>query len=383
MTNSNSFLNLTKGFHFNERKELIFKTTGSNNENESNEPKQTKKKTGFAGAISDENKSIEFETFKDEIYDFDNHDIRKMAELKNVLEDIRHRYKNPKTGMPITQLNVWMAAKRYGMRMGYVCENPRLDESKESDDNDKSFTLTDSMKNPRNGIWIVDITNEESLQSASSKGSVKKGMRAALKLEFYRVFECSCQIEFNNISSVANELNAIAFCKECPCEVDFSTFSERKFLRIMVRHFDHNAKHSQNKLKVTGKLKTKILKMLEADKPGIVQAKLASEMISNFSGQHPLVPSKRTLRQIKYRDSEKQRTFRDKNPVLAICKMKNEPKYYKCIEDVGISPFFVYYATPLQKAFVKSESRTNSTKISIDATGCSCQLSDEAEISER
>lgn len=384
MTNSNLFLNYKKGFHFNERKELIFKTTGSSDGNESNEQKDSKKKTGFAGAMSDDDKAKEFEKFRDQIYDFDNHDIRKMSEMKEVLDNIRNRYNNPKTGNPMTQLNVWMAAKRYGMTKKYVGKNPRLDVSTDSNE---SFALNDldtvPIKNPKNGIWIVDIGDELSLQSTSTKGSARKGMRAALKLEFYRVFECSCLIEFRNISAVENEMQAMAFCKECTCEIHFSTFSDRKFLRIMVDKFDMNAKHSQNKLKVTGKLKTKILKMLEADKPGIVQAKLAEEMISNFSGQHPLVPTKRTIRQIKYRENEKQRTFRDKNPVVSICKMKNEPKFYKCIEDVGISPFFVYYATPLQKAFVKSESRTNTTKISIDATGCSCQLSDEAEISER
>lgn len=145
------------------------------------------------------------------------------------------------------------------LEMNYLGKNPRLDVSYDSDDSDQSFILADSkkqfIKNPRNGVWIVDITEEESLQSKSTKGSVKKGAWAALKLEFFRVFECSCQIEFRDISYVGNELCAMAYCKECPCEIDFSTFLERKYLRIMVNKFDFNAKHSQNKLKVTGRMK--------------------------------------------------------------------------------------------------------------------------------
>lgn len=208
-------------------------------------------------------------------------------------------------------------------------------------------------------------------------------MAAALKLEFYRIFECSCRIEFRNISSTDKELYAMAFCKECPGEVEYQSFSNRNMLRIMVQKFDFNKEHSNKKTKLTGILKTKVVQLLEASQPGIVQAKLAADMISNFSNQSTLVPHKRGLRQIKYREGCRRREFRDKNPVLSICKMKSEAKYYKCIEDVGISPFFVYYTTPLQKVFVKSESRKNTTKISIDATGCSCQLSEEAEISER
>lgn len=238
----------------------------------------------------------------------------------------------------MSSLNVWMAAKRYGMKMKYTNGSAALRHDSSDEEKDPSYVLTHSecltIKNPQNGIWIVDITEEPSLQYPTSKASFKKGMRAALKLEFYRIYECSCLIEFRNINSVRKELHAMAFCKECPCEVEYKTFSDRKFLRIVVNKLDISKKHSQNKLKVSGKLKTKILKMLESEKPGIVQSKLADELMNNFSSQHPLVPNKRTLRQIKYRESEKRRTFRDKNPVVSICMMKKEPKYYKCIEDV-------------------------------------------------
>lgn len=335
--------------------------------------------------MSESDKAKEFEQYKNQIYDLEQKKMKDFATLKPLLSSIGQTYKNGKTNRPMSILNVWSVAKRYGIDKNYISKGSSNKKISSEENVDPEFVLTPTqaslITNPKNGIWIVDISNEESLQQKSSKNVYQKGMVAALRLEFFRVHECSCQIEFRNIKSIDKELYAFAYCKECPGEIEYQTFSGRKLLRIMVSKFKLDAKHSNRKSKLTGGLKTKVLQMLEADQPGIVQSKLANEMISNFGNQNPLVPHKRSLRQIKYRN--KKHLFRDPNPVLSICKMKNESKYYKCIEDIGISPFFVYYTTPLQRVFVKSESQKNTTKISIDATGCSAQLSPEAEISER
>lgn len=381
------FTDKPKGFHFNKHKELILQISDEQTESSDLESKKEKKRPGFKGAMKDCDKVKEFEPIKDNIYDLKNKKMRGWGALRETFERIGKSYRNERTNKIMSTLNVWSVAKRYGEEKGYICSQPTKSKERNDEDIDPDYGLNPTgtviINNPKNAVWIVDISAEECLQQKTSKNVYQRGMAAALKLEFFRIFECSCQIEFRNITSTDKELHAMAYCKECPGEVEYQSFSGRAMLQIKVQKFDFNKEHSTKKTKVTGTFKTKILKMLEADQPGIVQAKLANEMIMNFSTQSPLVPHKRSLRQIKYREANRKREFRDKNPVLSICKMKNEAKYYKCIEDVGISPFFVYYTTPLQKVFVKSESRKNTTKISIDATGCSSQLSEEAEISER
>lgn len=139
----------------------------------------------------------------------------------------------------------------------------------------------------------------------------------------------------------------------------------------------------EKKSYITGEFRSKILEMLEKDSPAIVESKLADLLMDNFDPNCPIMPKRETSKKMKYRQAKKQQKYRNENSVLSICEMKLESKYYGCIEDVGISPFFVYYTTPLQKTFAKSERRKKWVKLSIDASGLPSKFSKEAILSER
>lgn len=134
---------------------------------------------------------------------------------------------------------------------------------------------------------------------------------------------------------------------------------------------------------MTGDFRSKIIDMLQRDTPGVVQSKIAHELKNRNDGPCPIVPKRTTLKQMKYRENKNQRTLRDESATLSICKMSEEPAYIGCIDAVGAKPFFVYYSTPSQKARTKALSKKNTTKLSIDATGCCAQLPAESETSER
>lgn len=75
------------------------------------------------------------------------------------------------------------------------------------------------------------------------------------------------------------------------------------------------------------------------------------------------VPNSATLRQIKYEN-----TTNKKLAITNILQWK-ELQHRHVISDVGISPFYVFYSTPLQKQWYIAESKKRKLSLSIDATG--------------
>lgn len=158
----------------------------------------------------------------------------------------------------------------------------------------------------------------------------------------------------------------------------------KKMFYLSVKGFNDKIKHNEmDRAKLTGTLKSKMLEMLKQKTACAVRTDLKNELVSNYDPDCPILPSEKNLRQMVYRENRKNSNIRDENPIIAICKMKKEPKFFNCIANIGLDPFYAYYSTPMQLAFVCSELRQRYIKVSIDATGIPVRVPSECSKSER
>lgn len=326
-----------------------------------------------------------FEENKHLIYDFKNGEMIKWERTKDFWAKSKISF-----GIGAGQ-TVYLAAKRYGISKNYIKPPlPKIEqyvkeveesvEEKDDEKVDKSFVTSERIPDGplRNGDWLLDIDGIEEFQN---KG--KKGIISHLRSILWFRYRYPCNFHFNQVRTMYAELIYDGYCKGCQAKFEISTSNQRKVLRVRMSDFDSKFKHTGSHSYITGQFKSEILEKLKTASPVVVQSQIANELKDNLDGHCPLVVPLRNLHQIKSRQKMKEKVFRDENSILAISKMKYEPQYFDCIEDIGIDPMYVYYTTPLQKAFTRSESRKKWLKISIDATGIAVHLPEQCTISER
>lgn len=342
--------------------------------------KKQKKKPGPKPKMTyDEQKNV-FEEHKQQLYDLTGRRINKWSDLLPLLQEIGKK-KN------MSDLNVWVAAQRYGENAKYIDKNvSKAIEEVESqeDQEDPNFVAADiSPTVSPDKTWTIAIDQFPDLKTKSKQEKYVAGLRMTLREIGWFLFKYPCNFEFEKIVTSGVELYAKEYCRLCKGVIEFQPIGNRTKLRVSSKGVDLNMKHTVSKAYVTGEYRSKVIQMLEKDTPGVVQSKLAHELKNRDDGICEILPTKSALTKMKYRANKRLRNIRDPSMNLSICKMSEESAYAGCIEQIGAKPFFVYYSTPLQKARTQVISRKKQTIISIDATGCRGKLPAESETSER
>lgn len=79
--------------------------------------------------------------------------------------------------------------------------------------------------------------------------------------------------------------------------------------------------------------------------------------------------SQAALKQRKYRAAMK--SYRNEDSAIALQIMKGEPQYKDIILDIGLDPFYLFFAVPLQKEYLLDCTQRKRVTLSMDATGIS------------
>lgn len=177
-----------------------------------------------------------------------------------------------------------------------------------------------------------------------------------------------CSWLFNRMKKVCNELVFSARCKSLECS-QLSEFTENDAskLRIVIKAFNDQCVHLK-KLSTKYARKEQIDELLKLNSASVVRAKLADDYMNEYEKfESPIVPNADALRMQKFRLGKTE--YLDPNPTTAIRKMKDLNRYFGSIMDIGMDPFFVMYATPLQSELLRVYTRYSSCIISFDSSG--------------
>lgn len=209
-------------------------------------------------------------------------------------------------------------------------------------------------------------------------------MKMELRMMVWNFTKLPCQIEFLNPKPMGgNKITFEGCCsmRTCTGAVVIETIEEGRKLRLSWISHNEKVRHEQ-KARITGDMKIRIIEMLEHASPVVVRSKLVNQNTDETDESCSIVPYLKNLYQMKYR-AKKERFHAAVNPIVSILELRAHPLYYHCIHEVQYYPFSCFYSTQLQQAFSLAESERRRSAISIDATGISVTLPPECEISAK
>lgn len=248
-------------------------------------------------------------------------------------------------------------------------QSNNTDEENEKD-YENEYTLFDSefKVSKDDKCYEIDITNIGlfSYSDQEMKQQIEwSDTLNAIIWEYSRLPCCWC---FNKNRNVANEKIVFANCRAVQCSAKLFAYTENKQskLKITIKGFNKKAVHNK-KRSVKGVNKKKVVDLLKLNNPSVAHAELANDALE-FDDYCPAhLPKPATMRKIKQREKEK--NFRDADPIRSICLMKKESLYHNCIHDIGIDPFYCIFVIPEQREWLRLATRFKRCVISIDSTG--------------
>lgn len=203
-------------------------------------------------------------------------------------------------------------------------------------------------------------TDEKLLQSLEWSDTITD-----IVWEFSRL---PCAWVFNRLRSVCNEAIIVARCKSLDCSELFAyTERDKTTLKIVIKSFNEEAIHLKKRSTKYAR-KEKIESLLKSNTACIVRSELSNHLMTDNDNYEPAhLPRLETLRVQKHRSLKTD--YLDKNAIFALRIMKDSSKYFQCIGDIGLDPFYCVYSTPLQRELLRVHIRYRRCVTSFDATG--------------
>lgn len=292
-----------------------------------------------------------------------NKEMASMKSIENLLKQLCDAHKTTKKA-------AYIAVKRYGVQHGHVTQTSNYKKEPEQPEFSAAQVDTKHIGDPE-GTWILNVEKIDVFQGDFRRTGYVKGFHMTLREILWYRFKYPCNFDFHRVKLSNGEISSTGFCKNnaCKTELAFHTEDKRKTLHLTIKGYDAEVEHTNSKAYITGEYKSQVLTMLREKTAVVVRSKLNNELSNNYDPACPLLPTEQNLRQIASRQNMEDANLRHENSAVAICMMKYEPRFFNCIASVGLSPFFVYYATPNQNAFASNELRRRHKIISVDATG--------------
>lgn len=143
--------------------------------------------------------------------------------------------------------------------------------------------------------------------------------------------------------------------------------NENVVFKFAVIGFDET-KHQQTKknVKVTG---SQAQSLATSTKSAVVlHRKISAKAGGMFETSRGRVPSAHAIRNLKYRERQKNKLSSD--VFKSLFYLQNSPQYANTIHSIGYSPFYIIYGSPKQFALYNMYLKRNKmSKVSCDATG--------------
>lgn len=184
---------------------------------------------------------------------------------------------------------------------------------------------------------------------------------------------CDWAFKRAKVTATGNHYISI-FAKCVTCESTLVGFlqnepkeNESVNFKFAVKGFDDTKhQHAQKKVKVTG---TQAQSLATSTKTAVVlHRKLSAKGGEMFETSRGRVPSAHAIRNLQYRERQKQKLSSD--VFKSLFYLQNSPKYANVIHTIGYSPFYAMYGSPKQFSLYNMYLKRNKIpKISCDATG--------------
>lgn len=258
----------------------------------------------------------------------------------------------------------YLAAKRYAKR------NDLLKNRHSSDDNgDDDYTPFEGIEH-HGEKYTIDISEMDLFydRKHSKPKPISEFNDALIKV----IFEKSrkpCAWSFGRIFTQDGEVKLHALClnKKCNATLVLYTENEQARLQLLIFNYDSTVSHVKKRYLTDVSEKEKVEALLELECAMVTRAKLANDYLFENNEYAAHLCSKAALKQRKHRMHTK--SHRHDIATVSIQIMKSEPEYMHVIQDIGLDPFFVFFALPLQKEFLLESTRRKNVDIAIDATG--------------
>lgn len=191
---------------------------------------------------------------------------------------------------------------------------------------------------------------------------VEKGWTNNLSSIVWKKIKLPCCLRWKVANVRRNDIVCEGSCVEC--KLTIICRAEEKKLHFTIKHYDAEFEHDpKNKRIMSLADKEKILQMLKGKSAFAVGNELADELMDAGDPHCPLVPTGNTVRIIKHRTDDS-----NKSTIDALLALKKQ--YPNAISFIGLDPFFFMYCTELQKAFYLGECfGKGRITLSVDATG--------------
>lgn len=176
-----------------------------------------------------------------------------------------------------------------------------------------------------------------------------------------------CAWNFDRMRKVCDEVVIVGRCKSFGCSRLFAyTESAQSTIKITIKDVNTNIAHLHKRFTKYAH-KSKVDDLLLLNKACVVRSKLANSLMTDNEHEPPHLPTNATLRVQKHRMTKTD--YLHENPIVALRMMKNSPKYFDSIGDIGLDPFYCVYSTPLQREVLRVQTRYRRCVISFDASG--------------
>lgn len=212
---------------------------------------------------------------------------------------------------------------------------------------------------------IFEVEHKKSGKKYRDK--VKVGWSAPLNEVIWEQFKSDCSWSFKRADVISKQVKVVGGCsfKTCNAKIEVQTSNNLNSMTIKIDDFDGNITHGGNKRRITGAQKVKVDKMLESSSAAKVHKKLVKEIMNPGDVEPAHLPTQNTLRVRKHRNQLKD--FH-KDPYQSLSLM-SQYQLKKCIHYIGFNPFSVFYSTPLQRKWYRTQTTDGRRVVSIDATG--------------
>lgn len=260
----------------------------------------------------------------------------------------------------------YLAAKRYVKNNNLLKKKTLI-----SDDSDDDYTTFEGIEHGGENYSINILGKDLFYDHKHSKFKPLSEFNGELIKIIFENTRKPCAWSFGKIFTQDRETKLHALClnKNCNATLVLYTEKEQAAMRLKIFNYDQTVPHTKKRYLTDPSEKAKVEALLEIESAMVARAKLANKYLFDNNDYAAHLCSQAALKQRKHRMAKK--SYRHDISTVAVQIMKKEPEYMHTIQDIGLDPFFVFFAIPLQKEYLLQCTRRKRVVLSIDATGIS------------
>lgn len=223
--------------------------------------------------------------------------------------------------------------------------------------NSKAFTKT---------IYKAEIKRSEiftivTTKSTKQRTQLKSGWTSLLCSFIWQKWKLPCAWAFNRGSYRIKNVKCVGKCTQPECDATIKCYATENQLILHIKKSTEDVRHKK-KRRILSVDKPKYVDALRNQKAHVVRSRLADNLMDPGDPESPIILGGNAARKIRSGISAPKM-----DPIQHLLKLSE--RNIDCIQNIGLTPFVLFFSTPLQRAFYRAECKRQKVTISIDATG--------------